>query len=727
MAPSASLPTKEALALVVDASPTMAPHLEHIRAELALHMADRTIHAKQDKVVLFQMGTVDASSLVRSEMELANPEDPGYDHIARARPWDLVGKSDLLDAIAQLAPQPHQADVYDALLVATEELVRSVKKLKFSRRILVLTDGASPVEADADELARLADRLIANDVSLTVVAFGQLADAFRAAAGGGAAAADAPPPPPLCAALDALDAKFAAATPATELSSTLVRADWSEAQASWRAPFRKFTRPTRRDAGPLLVGGFKLPVTCWNKVVQGTALAFTRVAKSWTADSGVAAKDSIVVDNCLVDEADPDVAVPAEQTIPAFRFGRDLVPVPAEYGLEASSAQSPSFELHGFVKASAVPPHKMVEPPLAVVGDTSVEGANEALQALCLVMQEEGLAALVRWAPKGKGPRLALLLPSTRCLYLRQLSFADELPALLWPPRPASVPAAPSSEQVEAAEALIDRMQLCGDDHEPLRPKDWLDPRKQRQYQVIKHKAIHGIGAQAPPVDYETMVKPLEPDARLVSRAMDAALALERVCPVREAVALSKRRLWGSGGGDDGADGKRARSRLGHGGVEAMQPLTALTAEAEEGPIESFWRLINDQTTSRVCEALRNLQEAIDDLLDRAATPGDKSGAAAFTCLREMRRACVEQEEPATFNELAQRLKRKWQDAGKADFWAAFAKDAVLKEGLISSDEVEESEVAPADARAFVEAASVAAVPPALAPDAVADEFDDLE
>ena len=365
-------------------------------------MADRTLHAKQDKILLFQLGTEDASSLVRSEMEQAAPDDPGYDHIARARPWDFVGKSDLLDAIAQLEPQPHQADVYDALLVATEELVRSVKKLRFSRRILMLTDGASPVDADADELAKLADRLIANDVSLTVVAFGQLADAFRAAAGGGAAA-DAPPPPPLCTALDALDAKFAAATPATELSSTLVRADWSEAQASWRAPFRKFTRPTRRDAGPLLVGGFKLPVTCWNKVVPATAVPFTRVAKSWTADSGVAAKESIVVDKCFVDEANPDVEVPAEQTLPAYRFGRDLVPVPAEYGPEAGSAQPPSFELHGFVKASAVPPHEMVEPPLAGVGDTSGDGANEALQALCLVMQEEGLAALVRWAPKGKG------------------------------------------------------------------------------------------------------------------------------------------------------------------------------------------------------------------------------------------------------------------------------------------------------------------------------------
>ena len=88
------------------------------------------------------------------------------------------------------------------------------------------------------------------------------------------------------------------------------------------------------------------------------------------------------------------------------------------------------------------------------------EAAHKAMQALLIVLEEEGLVAIARYAPrKGASPRLVALWPAIRSFWMVGVPFADELKCFDWGP-PSAVPP-PKPAQVAAAHALIDAMELC--------------------------------------------------------------------------------------------------------------------------------------------------------------------------------------------------------------------------------------------------------------------------
>ena len=85
----------------------------------------------------------------------------------------------------------------------------------------------------------------------------------------------------------------------------------------------------------------------------------------------------------------------------------------------------------------------------------------------------------------------------------------------------------------------------------------------------------------------------------------------------------------------------------------------------------------------------------------------DAQALKGFACLRELRRAAVQEEEPAAFNACLRKLKLQYMGSGvgaaasRTPFWAAIVSDAGLQPGLITADETEESELTAAEAVTF--------------------------
>ena len=119
---------------------------------------------------------------------------------------------------------------------------------------------------------------------------------------------------------------------------------------------------------------------------------------------------------------------------------------------------------------------------------------------------------------------------------------------------------------------------------------------------------------------------------------------------------------------------------------------------------------------------------AVATLLRSASVADDAHAEKGFRCLRELRRACVQEEEATPFNEQLRALRAELAERaarGGAELWARLAADDELRLGLISEDEVGGAGVDRAGAGAFVEAPLAPAAPASATPAAVADDDDD--
>ena len=92
-----------------------------------------------------------------------------------------------------------------------------------------------------------------------------------------------------------------------------------------------------------------------------------------------------------------------------------------------------------------------------------------------------------------------------------------------------------------------------------LRPKDVFNPKLQRAYQVIQHRALQRPGdSNALPVSSSRILQPFLPSPAIFSQAKNTIAAFQAACPLAPAGSSTsgrKRGVWGGGGGD----GKRAK------------------------------------------------------------------------------------------------------------------------------------------------------------------------
>lgn len=770
--------TKEALYMALDVSESMCPHIAEITGSLQAHLCDKVIHAKTDAFGLALMGTAATDNECARAMS-------GYEHISIMGEMGPV-KANRIESVCSIQVEDGQADAIDALVVVSDALVRYVRKLKWSKRIMLVSDGET-VTASADEdLSDIATQLVENQIRLDIVTIGSLSRAVKAATKGRdvstggdlglqAAAEVWASLSTLCERMLSIAGDKGINTPPVGVTT------WEDLKAKWAEPYKKHVRPTASYRGPINIGGKHLPVRVWKKVSASSSVPKFKSISKRTAELLATAEDDpednpadaaemIMTETRFHRASDPDTEVPPDMRVSAYRYGADLIPLtgPAEEGMKYGVAEK-CFELHGFVPQSAVPRHFFLGTTDVVVGDDDVAGAREAVQALCIAMDKAGTGAIARYAPRAKAaPRLVFLLPGLKCLYMNQLPFKDEVKSLLWPP--LAVPP-PTDAQRSAAAALVDaldldaaaRRSLPGADTEearirdlPLdaraslrRPKDIPNPVHQRYFELLKQKMLHP--EQPPPPPRWPLIRHLQPDTGLFSAAQHALTALAEACPVGPMLKHSAKRMWKEPAGDSTAPAA-TRQRGSDAGALTVQSLPSLeptgahsgapALQVDSGrPVETFWQVLGDKSSDRTEEAIKQMEAVTLSLLAQAARPDDAPAAKAFRCLRELRRACVQEDEPGQYNELLEAIKKLWlPDAAAAAagatpsreaFWAALAADAELSAGKISHAEAEDSPLSEEEARAFIRVAAPAATPPAAAaappaPDEK-DDFEDLE
>lgn len=114
-------------------------------------------------------------------------------------------------------------------------------------------------------------------------------------------------------------------------------------------------------------------------------------------------------------------------------------------------------------------------------------------------------------------------------------------------------------------------------------------------------------------------------------------------------------------------------------------------------PVNDFNQMINDRETDRVEDALTQMKSIILELI-KNSIQGDVYEK-AIDCLKAMRKACKDNDEPDSFNSYLTQLKSKFENTTNADFYELIRQNQI---SLITKDESFKSKVTKDEANSFL-------------------------
>ena len=343
------------------------------------------------------------------------------------------------------------------------------------------------------------------------------------------------------------------------------------------------------------------------------------------------------------------------------------------------------------------------------------------------------------------------------------MPFGDELKTFDWGAPPSAD--GPSAAQLQAASDLIDSFDLkeekgAGDDEQTIKPKQVFNPKLQRHWQCIQHRARAMLASEGsasatsphlPPPAWR-ITKPLQPDPAVLLRATPSIDAFAAACPLGEATAGGKRKSGGTGGAAPAKAAKAETAAFGGGGGGGGDVLALGYVPSQidsAAPVNAFWQMLGDEKEDRTDAALAQMAAVVLQLMREVKSEEEVTWAQGpfqkgLAALREFRRGSLQNCCAKEFNGALRTIRELYHDesSGRAFLWRAvvaqIGEGNQLKKGLIVHDEVEgaaDGSVSEEEARAFweppaaqvPEPAAPASAPPPNNDDAMEDDLDDLE
>ncbi|KAK2078796.1 hypothetical protein QBZ16_003636 [Prototheca wickerhamii] len=342
---------------------------------LAIFIQSRMLTKAGSQVAVLMCGTATTDNDLHDETA-ASGDEQQYRYITVKHPFEHPSM-DMLRSVANAASEavpgpPGSSDVIDALAVALDALYKliatneALMNLRVSKRIVLVSNFADKVKADPDDAFKdtLVRKMLERAVVLDVVA----APLNRDRVGVSPASAylvDALPQ--LRYILDRVPHRFHPAADAAELTGS----------------FRS------HDVSPTSVysGTFSIGTECSINVVAPGATHELTLAREYR----------------VADDQGDGEAVPEEERIKVYRYGKQLVPVSAEEEAYLSYAVARSIKLLGFVDADSIPRHHYMKDCWVMVPDKDDPSAHAALGALARAAARRGQVAIVRFVPTNRG------------------------------------------------------------------------------------------------------------------------------------------------------------------------------------------------------------------------------------------------------------------------------------------------------------------------------------
>ena len=148
---------KEVEVIILDISPTMGCHLQAAKDALLLRVQHKLVHLPlKSEVGMLLLGSRETDNSLCSEGD--------YLYIRECRPIQQVG-ADMYKLILRVTHDVNAGDWLDAVIVAMDMILNHCGQRKFEKRIVLITNAATPVR-DSDQIGAIAQALIEHDIRL---------------------------------------------------------------------------------------------------------------------------------------------------------------------------------------------------------------------------------------------------------------------------------------------------------------------------------------------------------------------------------------------------------------------------------------------------------------------------------------------------------------------------------------------------------------------------------
>ncbi|KFY20733.1 hypothetical protein V491_03475 [Pseudogymnoascus sp. VKM F-3775] len=600
--------------------------------------------------------------------------EEGYNNISIMQPLGPIKVPDLKKLQKSVKPSMTDAgDAVSAIIIAIDMMERFTKKLKYARKIVLVTNGTGLM--DSDDLDETSAKLNEDGIELVVlgVDFDDLEFGFKEEEKDAVKAGNEK-------VLRALADKCEKSIFGTA----------AEAVQDLSIPRVKDYRPYATFKGQLTLGDPEKYDTAM--CIDIERYFRTKVAKAPSASSYVVAEmggdnegdvkmedvlssaqgDALTaVKNArtykIVDESAPGGKrdVDREDLAQGYEYGRTAVAI-AESEQNITKLETvASFSIVGFIPAEKYERFFNMGESCVTVAARSNEKARLALSSLVHALAELESYAVARIVLKdGKDPQLVLLTPSIEpdleCLIDVPLPFAEDVRQYRFPPLDRVITLSgqtmtkhrnlPTDELANAMSAYVDAMDIStfgkddeGNPVEYMAIEDTYSPVLHRINQAIRRRAVQPDEPVQPPP--EVLMKYSKPPADLVKASAGQLETLIQVAEVKKVPPKAK--------------GRRAK--------EAIKPLSGLNVDAllsreerseinSENAIPEYKQRLGTAVDITAIEsASKEMEGIVRSLIQHSL--GDSGYGQALANLGVMRDELASLEMPEVYNSIIRQLK----------------------------------------------------------------------
>ncbi|KAK4114134.1 SPOC domain-like protein [Canariomyces notabilis] len=716
---------KEATVYIVDLGESMAD-CHNGRKESDLDFGMRYVWDKITTTVAASRKTWTVGVVGLNTEETNNAQDreglEGYEHISVLQDIGPMTMSSLRELRSSIQPSYSSGgDAISAIVVAVSMIEEFTKKLKYHRKIILVTNGESPIDDDSSE--EVAERL--NDVNIELVVIGvdfddpdygfkeedksslkaknenilrKLVDQCKNGVFGTMAQAVEELAVP----------RIKPVRPFKAYDGPLTLGDPSKYESAISIHVERYFKTKRAVPPPAstVVIGPDYGVPSQSQTIDGD------VEMGGTEFSGVKYMRSYKVN-------DPDAPggkrdVDFDDLAKGYQYGRTVVPF-SESDMSITKLETKkSFTILGFVPFSSYDPFINMGETGIIVAQKHNEQAELALSAFIHALHELESYAVARYVQKDLAqPQILLLKPNPgiedefECLYDVPLPFAEDVRSYQFPPLDKVLTVTgsilkehrllPSDDLKQAMSDFVDSMDLSnfGEDEEGKPAEyapidDSYNPVIHRINQAIRARAVDPEAPLEPPA--EILLRYSKPPEKLIDKAKPDIEALIDAAEVKKVPAK--------------AQGRRGRK-------EAVKPLSGLDVDSllgerkrtnisMENSIPEFKQTLATATDDATVEkAVKQMGEIICKLIQDSFA--DLLYARAAENLLVMREELISLEFPALYNKFLTALKKSLLsgelNGDRREMWFKYIVGGHL--GLITQSESGASEVTEEEAKAF--------------------------
>ncbi|KAK0312832.1 ATP-dependent DNA helicase yku80 [Friedmanniomyces endolithicus] len=571
-------------------------------------------------------------------------------------------------------------DAISAIIVAIQMIAKECKKLKYERKIVLVTDARGPTQTD--DLGDIITKLKEDDIQLVVIGvdFDDAEYGFKEESKDATKAENEAGLKQLC---NDCGGAF----------GTLV-----QAVDELGIPRVKSTKPVPSYKGFLTLGNPELyesamaiDIERYPKVMAATTPSASKyVVRS---DMGDATQSNMTmngedgqngsydglaaVKNAMTYQVEDTNApggkrdVDRDELSKGYEYGRTAVHIAESDRNVTTYETTPGLDVIGFVDKNQYERYLDMSRSNLIIAQRNNEKASMALSSFIHALYELDSYGVARLVPKeNKEPRTILLAPiiepDFECLYDIELPFAEDMRSYKFPPLDRVVTVSgkeievhrnlPNDDLQDAISDYVDSMDLStfgkddeGASTEYMPMDETYAPMLHRIHQVIKHRAVFADAEPPPP--YEILTRYSHTPDELVRKAQPA---LDRVLEA----ANIKRVPHKARGRRGRKEASKPLSELDIGALLAQDPKRKHKRIDPKNAIAEFRQLIiQAEEDSAVRDACTQLKNIVFEWIRHSV--GNSGYGRALEAIRVLREEMVDLETPAIYNEIMQELRTK--------------------------------------------------------------------